>query len=130
MYVLTSLPRPSNSKELFNLRHAQARNVIERIFGVVKRRFAIMIVAPEYGLDVQAKLVAAICVLHNFIRVHDPDDTSDEDWEELERHAPQREARDFGGHTIGQAEQNRASRKRDEIAAAMWRQYQEYTGML
>jgi len=28
---------PRNPKELFNLRHASARNVIEQIFGVLKR---------------------------------------------------------------------------------------------
>jgi DDE superfamily endonuclease len=31
--------RPENSKELFNLRHALLRNVIKRIFGVVKRKY-------------------------------------------------------------------------------------------
>lgn len=28
--------KPKNAKELFNLRHASIRNVIERIFGVLK----------------------------------------------------------------------------------------------
>lgn len=31
--------RPENAMELFNLRHSQLRNVIERIFEVLKRRF-------------------------------------------------------------------------------------------
>jgi hypothetical protein len=34
--------RPSNAKELFNLRHAQLRNHVERIIGVVKKCFPIM----------------------------------------------------------------------------------------
>jgi hypothetical protein len=34
--------KPENSKELFNLRHASLRNVIERIFGVVKRKYQIL----------------------------------------------------------------------------------------
>lgn len=33
--------RPQNKEELFNLRHAQLRNAIERILGVVKCRFPI-----------------------------------------------------------------------------------------
>jgi hypothetical protein len=34
---------PSNTKELFNLRHAKARNLIERItFGLLKMRWAIL----------------------------------------------------------------------------------------
>ncbi|KIK42151.1 hypothetical protein CY34DRAFT_45843, partial [Suillus luteus UH-Slu-Lm8-n1] len=61
--------------------HAQARNVIERIFGVVKRRFWLMVAAPKYSLVVQTKLVPALCVLHNFICVHDPDDNEEGDEE-------------------------------------------------
>src|SRR5215471_13726721 len=34
--------RPRNEKELYNLRHASLRNVIERIFGVSKKRFKIL----------------------------------------------------------------------------------------
>jgi hypothetical protein len=66
--------RPKNYKELFNLRHAQARNVVERIFGVVKRRFTLMVAAPEYSIRTQAKMIPAMCTLHNFIRIHDPTD--------------------------------------------------------
>jgi hypothetical protein len=32
----TVLYRPENPKELYNLHHAQARNVIEWIFGILK----------------------------------------------------------------------------------------------
>lgn len=39
-HILTLVFRPQNREELYNLRHASARNVVERIFGVVKRRFA------------------------------------------------------------------------------------------
>ena len=34
--------KPQNAKELFNLRHASLRNIIERCFGVFKRRFRIL----------------------------------------------------------------------------------------
>jgi hypothetical protein len=30
---------PATPRELYNLRHAVGRNVVERIFGVLKRRF-------------------------------------------------------------------------------------------
>ena len=33
---------PENAEELFNLRHASLRNVIERAFGVLKKRFPII----------------------------------------------------------------------------------------
>ena len=45
-----------------------------------------MVAAPEYSLAVQAKLVPALCVLHNFIRIHDPEDEEelDSDDDEVE----------------------------------------------
>jgi len=57
---------------LFNLRHSQCRNSIERIFGVVKRRFPILKTAPEYPFPSQVKLVLALTALHNFIKRHQP----------------------------------------------------------
>ena len=51
------LYRPRNYKELYNLRHASARNVVERIFGVLKRRFRLMVAAP----DVMTTLVTSTC---------------------------------------------------------------------
>ncbi|XP_042433011.1 uncharacterized protein LOC122019624 [Zingiber officinale] len=48
---------PRNARELFNLRHSSLRNAIERAFGVVKKRFAI-IRNPDEGLlaEVDAEL--------------------------------------------------------------------------
>ena len=37
--------RPKTAKELYNLRHAKARNVVERVNGCLKRRFKILRVA-------------------------------------------------------------------------------------
>ena len=53
--------------ELFNLRHSELRNVVERTFGVLKRRFSILRTPPEYPLDIQVKLVYALVVIHNFL---------------------------------------------------------------
>ena len=80
-FYLIGVCRPSNSKELFNLRHSQARNCIERIFGVVKKRFKMMRYGSEYPINVQARAVPAMCALHNFIRIHDPDEDI-ESWED------------------------------------------------
>jgi hypothetical protein len=63
---------PQNKEELFNLRHAQARNVIECIFEVLKKHFCILLIRPEYNMTVQAQIPAALCALHNFIHIHDP----------------------------------------------------------
>lgn len=93
----------------------------------MKRRFQIIGIGPEYSLDTQTLLVSAIGVLHNFIRIHDPNDFDGVDINaELKRHAPQRNPKDFG-RSITVAERTRAGQKRDEIARAMWTQYIEYT---
>ncbi|KAH6771138.1 nuclease HARBI1-like protein [Perilla frutescens var. hirtella] len=59
---------PRNASELFNLRHASLRNVIERIFGVFKSRFTIFKTAPPFSFRTQAELVLACAGLHNFLR--------------------------------------------------------------
>jgi hypothetical protein len=66
--------RPRDEEELFNLRHASARNVIERIFGVLKQRFHILVNPPRIDFDKQARLPPALAALHNFIRKNNPDD--------------------------------------------------------
>ncbi|XP_057811747.1 uncharacterized protein LOC131025983 [Salvia miltiorrhiza] len=59
---------PRNEDELFNLRHASLRNVIERIFGIFKSRFTIFKTAPPFPFQTQAELVLACAGLHNFLR--------------------------------------------------------------
>ena len=66
--------RPTNADELFNLWHAMARNIIERIFGVLKRRFRILVYPAEINMDLQACIPAALAAIHNFIRIHDPNE--------------------------------------------------------
>ncbi|KNE95129.1 hypothetical protein PSTG_11606 [Puccinia striiformis f. sp. tritici PST-78] len=45
--------KPSNSKELYNLRHATLRNIVQRIFGCIKRKFSILQGAPKIKLKKQ-----------------------------------------------------------------------------
>ncbi|XVE83458.1 hypothetical protein DITRI_Ditri16bG0089600 [Diplodiscus trichospermus] len=59
---------PRNAKELFNHRHSSLRNVIQRSFDVLKTRFPILKLAPQYAFHVQRDIVIAACVLHNYIR--------------------------------------------------------------
>ena len=60
--------KPENSKELFNLRHASLRNVIERIFGVVKRKYQILRTPSEYSIDTQTRIIISCTALHNWVR--------------------------------------------------------------
>jgi len=61
---------------LFNLRHAQARNVIEHIFGVLKQRFRILLLPPHYPLDFQPCIPAALCAFQNFIQENDDNESA------------------------------------------------------
>jgi len=118
------LVRPRNYKELYNLRHSQAQNIIEHIFGVVKRRFRLMVAAPEYSLETQTKIVPALCALHNFICVYNPEENMG--LEELSAWALRRSPEDYSHQGVSAQEKARANTKRDVIAKEMWRQYQEY----
>ncbi|XP_075485107.1 uncharacterized protein LOC142524855 [Primulina tabacum] len=64
---------PQNFKELFNWRHSKARNVIERAFGLLKKRWAIMRSPCFYPLKTQNRIIMACILLHNFIRSQMPD---------------------------------------------------------
>lgn len=59
---------PTNYKELFNLRHSSARNTIERAFGVLKKRWAILRTASFFDKKTQVRIINACFILHNFIR--------------------------------------------------------------
>lgn len=123
--------RPANEKKLFNLRHAQLRNIIERIFSVFKRRFQIFGKAPEYPFKTQVKLIYALAGLHNFIRQHphvDPDDEEAEDIYEEGDPSPVSHASNPTPASIKASTltSDRMNKRRDDIAAAMWIDYQEY----
>jgi hypothetical protein len=59
--------RPQNKEELFNLHYAKLRNVIERIFRVMKARFKILTLLRAFKMKAQAQVVAALCVMHNVL---------------------------------------------------------------
>jgi hypothetical protein len=122
MCYLTSNYRPTNADELFNLRHASARNVIERIFGVLKRRFRILVYPPEISMDFQARIPAALAAIHNYIRIYDPTDL--EDFKDSEDMDPGFFAGDLATGQTRAAEKRSANKRRDDIASSMWAQYQ------
>ncbi|XP_039119042.1 uncharacterized protein LOC120255240 [Dioscorea cayenensis subsp. rotundata] len=119
--------RPSNYKELFNLRHASLRNHVERIIGILKMRFPILKVATFHPIDSQTDIVVAACMLHNFIRIHNGTDVvEDFDNEAEETIVPN------GDESYGEDvetmnfERTAGARKRDEIAMQMWNDYCSY----
>ena len=125
---ITVYCRPRNAEELFNLRHVSARNVIERIFGVLKSRFRILVYPPQFDMETQTRLPPALAALHNFIRKHDPDDIADFDDSEDPQPGTRVEGLDAEGQLAdglpGAAERQQSNRRRDRIAQELWTQYQ------
>ncbi|XP_057760252.1 protein ALP1-like [Arachis stenosperma] len=59
---------PRNFREYFNKNHSSARNIIERCFGLLKKRWAILRSPCFYKIKTQNKIIIACCLLQNFIR--------------------------------------------------------------
>ena len=59
------------------MKQSAARNVIERCFGVLKNRWAILRSPSFYPIKTQNRIIMACCLLHNFIRREMPNDTYD-----------------------------------------------------
>ncbi|KAF5932293.1 hypothetical protein HYC85_028464 [Camellia sinensis] len=116
----------SGPKELFNHRHSSLRNVIERTFGVLKKRFPILRSMPNYKSTRQGPLVIACCVVHNWIRLHaamDPlfmeaDNEMAAEAEEDELVGNQADYVDMSQHGL-----TYQSNIRDAIATAMWQNH-------
>lgn len=125
------IERPGNREELFNLRHAMARNCVERIFGVVKKRWAILTHPAEFDMDIQARIPAGLAALHNFI--FDNDDLDLDDYTGIMDPMPgfRNDAEEASGHIgilaegpASNTEKRQAKRLRDDIAERMWVDYQ------
>jgi hypothetical protein len=74
-------------------------------------------------------MVPAICVLHNFIRIHDIDDLPDILQHPQVQEGLANNSGDLGNGDVSAAESNRASILRDSIAQDMWASYQAYRGI-
>ncbi|KAF7333870.1 putative nuclease HARBI1 [Mycena venus] len=114
--------------ELFNLRHAQLRNIIERIFGVSKRRFRVLVSRPKMGYHQQTLMVGAAAALHNFLRIHEGINDIDDDKYDIEGHpflagAGNNVIDEEDVFAVDAAEKTRADARRDRITQAMWAVY-------
>jgi hypothetical protein len=99
--------------------------VIERIFGVVKRKYQILRTASEYSLDTQTRVILACCTLHNYVR--SLEGIAADYW--LETESQEGPATDIQP-TVSYPKDSTSSKKmdkfRDELALHMWEQYQSY----
>jgi hypothetical protein len=132
IYYSTHSGSPANAKELFNLRHAQACNVIERIFGVLKQRFRILLLPPRYPLDFQPRIPAALCALQNFIQEidHDEGEIPTDVYQAAYEPFPSDVDNDHEGGFITEDDDEGNSEvklRRMNIANEMWDSYLQYT---
>ncbi|XP_027082345.1 uncharacterized protein [Coffea arabica] len=116
----------SPAKILFNTRHSQLRNVIERTFGVLKKRFK-WLKGPvdNFYMSTQITIVIACCALHKFLRTHQPEDDHFQRFESEDVHL--NEEQEVGGLApqpfalnVSPAELAEWKAKRDYIATQMY----------
>jgi hypothetical protein len=120
-----AIDRPQNAKELFNLRHSSLRIVVERVFGIVKKRFPVLVNMAPYSVEDQVYFVYCCCFLHNWI-------VRNQGFEDVEY--------DLGTFGIEEDDadvpvavaqpkhnENLLANWRDGIAASMFAQYINYT---
>jgi hypothetical protein len=57
-----------NKKELFNHRHSSLRVIVERVFGLLKRRFKILDEVIRFPpFPTQIEIVITVCIIHNWV---------------------------------------------------------------
>lgn len=56
----------STAETVYNYRLSRARRIIENIFGIASARFRVLKRAMEHKPENVAKIVSAVCILHNF----------------------------------------------------------------
>jgi hypothetical protein len=84
-----------------------------------------MMSTPKYSIHIQSQIILALCVLHNFICVHDPDDLNIDlhDLDEELNCRPCHHGPENYRHHVLQAESDKATLFHNKIAKAMWQQY-------
>jgi hypothetical protein len=88
----------------------------------LKRHFRILLLSPEYSLEIQARIPSALSAIHNFIRIHDSDEgviaadnSGDPDGSAFNH--------DHVAPAPAAAANDEPSARRDVIAGMMWADY-------
>ena len=70
-YLMTPILKPKNAEEVrYNTAHRRTRCVIERCFGLLKRRFSCLHLGLRIALTNTLVIIVATAVLHNFALMH------------------------------------------------------------
>ncbi|KAM3203768.1 protein WVD2-like 7 [Capsicum annuum] len=105
-------PPPRCREELFNMKHARARNVIEGAFSLLKGHWGILRSSSWYSVKVHNRIISACCLIHNFIRREMEVDPLDMNMEE------QMEDQQENINVVESSEE--WTNWRDELAQSMW----------
>ena len=137
---------PQNKEELFDLRYCKLCNVIERVFGVLKRRFKILTTKNPrlLRMKAQVRVISVLTLLHNILIITDEEvreevkkfivplgnaqaEDSQSQFEDDNLSGNHTEVLESStnstGYRIQRAETKRARIRRDNIAEAMWNDY-------
>ncbi|XP_019435839.1 PREDICTED: putative nuclease HARBI1 [Lupinus angustifolius] len=119
---------PRTPQELFNNRHPSFRNVVERAFGVLKKRFPIIASGTEsnYGIKTQSRIIIACCILHNYLVGIDPVEDK-ELLAEVDAEIYCESVAQYDGALTNDNDEEHArlgENLRNSIAAAIWTYYQ------
>ncbi|KAM2863834.1 hypothetical protein FF1_022558 [Malus domestica] len=117
--------RPRGAMELFNFRHSSLCNVVERCIGVLKNRFPILKLMPNYPIRKQRCIPIACCVVHNFIRMQSRNDTLFQQFEDNDVDVVDEESSGTNqeGENMHLNDYNVMNDVRDHIAGSMWLDY-------
>lgn len=65
-YLMTTLANPRTNAEMaYNYSHIRTRQLIERIFGIWKRRFAVLSIPRRSRFTLNQEIIIATAILHN-----------------------------------------------------------------
>ena len=121
--------RPETSKELYNLRHSQARMVVERAIGRHKNTFRILTSRVSYPIEAQVKILYATAGLMNWIIDYGSRTTflaGEMPVSSREEHSGTLAAdlrRGYAPDELIAGEKGRMAVLRQRISFAMWEQY-------
>ncbi|KAI3450323.1 hypothetical protein Pfo_006988 [Paulownia fortunei] len=78
--------QPTTAEEFLNMKYSSTRNIIERLFDLLKSHWRILRISSYYPIKIQNRITMTCCLLYNFIRqemggyqIDDEDNKQDEE---------------------------------------------------
>ena len=106
----------TRQRELFNFRIRKARRIVERVFGILKKRWRILIRPCETGVARKTQLVWTLLILHNMILRRQDENLDEEEEEEANIHEE-----DDILHVDDDAE--RGHLRREQLVQQLWLEF-------